>query len=77
MQTGNLVDQSSTSGGASVTLNGDKSYTVVVVDDSTASGLNFGNVCVGAGGGRTLGFWSNKNGKALFGAGDLALMVSA
>jgi len=76
MQTGNLVDQSTTSGGASVTLNGDKSYTVVVVDDSTASGLNFGNVCVGAGGGRTLGFWSNKNGKALFGAGDLALMVS-
>lgn len=24
----------------------------------------FGNVCVGAGGGRTLGFWSNKNGQA-------------
>jgi len=25
---------------------------------------NFGNVCLGAGGGKTLGFWSNKNGQA-------------
>lgn len=37
---------------------------------------NFGNVCLGGGGGLTLGFWSNKNGQALFGADDLALMVS-
>jgi hypothetical protein len=36
----------------------------------------FGNLCLGAGGGLTLGFWSNRNGQALFGAGDLALMVS-
>jgi hypothetical protein len=36
----------------------------------------FGNLCVGRGGGLTLGFWSNKNGQALFGADDLALMVS-
>jgi hypothetical protein len=35
----------------------------------------FGNLCLGAGGGLTLGFWSNKNGKALFGDDDLALMV--
>jgi len=27
--------------------------------------LDFGNVCLGAGGGMTLGFWSNKNGLAL------------
>ncbi len=27
--------------------------------------VEFGNVCVGAGGGKTLGFWSNKNGKAV------------
>jgi hypothetical protein len=26
-------------------------------------GNNFGNVCLGAGGGKTLGFWSNKNGQ--------------
>ena len=36
----------------------------------------FGNLCLGGGGGLTLGFWSNNNGKALFGADDLALMVS-
>jgi hypothetical protein len=38
--------------------------------------VKFGNLCVGAGGGLTLGFWSNKNGQKLFGADDLALMVS-
>jgi hypothetical protein len=38
--------------------------------------VEFGNLCLGAGGGLTLGFWSNKNGQALFGADDLALMVS-
>lgn len=42
-------------------------------DDKT---VKFGNVCLGAGGGRTLGFWSNKNGQALFGVDDLALMVN-
>src|SRR5205085_8080620 len=37
--------------------------------------VEFGNLCLGAGGGLTLGFWSNKNGQALFGADDLALMA--
>jgi len=39
--------------------------------------VNFGNVCLGAGGGLTLGFWSNKNGQRLFSAppDDLASMV--
>lgn len=41
-------------------------------DDKT---VEFGNLCLGAGGGRTLGFWSNRNGQALFGADDLTLMV--
>ena len=36
----------------------------------------FGNVCVGAGGAQGKGFWGNKNGQALFGADDLASMVS-
>jgi len=40
------------------------------------AGPNFGNVCLGAGGGMTKGFWSNKNGQALFGADDLTLMKS-
>jgi len=42
-------------------------------DDKT---VEFGNLCLGAGGGLTLGFWSNKNGQKLFGNDDLALMVS-
>jgi hypothetical protein len=35
-------------------------------DTATADtiGLDFGNVCLGAGGGNTLGFWSNKNGQS-------------
>ena len=33
--------------------------------------ISFGNVCLGAGGGLTLGFWSNKNGQALINATDL------
>src|SRR5262249_14381246 len=42
----------------------------------------FGNVCVGAGGGLTLGFWSNKNGEnkindAPNGAADELAMLSA
>jgi len=41
---------------------------------------NFGNVCLGTGGGLTLGFWSNNNGQKLFndntGGNDLTLMVS-
>ena len=38
-----------------------KTYTLAGGDDVTTS---FGNVCLGAGGGLTLGFWSNNNGLA-------------
>jgi hypothetical protein len=38
-----------------------KHYVLADKDDVTAE---FGNVCVGAGGGKTLGFWSNNNGQA-------------
>ena len=42
---------------------------------SVASGgtatISFGNVCLGAGGGLTLGFWSNRNGQALITSTDL------
>ncbi len=37
------------------------SQIVEVVDGSTTT-VEFGNVCLGAGGGKTFGFWSNKNG---------------
>jgi len=38
--------------------------------------FQFGNVCLGSGGGLTLGFWSNKNGQALITAADLCLLDS-
>jgi hypothetical protein len=69
-QTGNTFNQTTSTGGASALLH-DKQYTVVALDDSTVSGLYFGNVCVGKGGGLTLGFWSNKNGQKLIDSGDL------
>jgi hypothetical protein len=34
--------------------------------------VEFGNVCLGAGGGHTLGFWSNKNGQGVMTAGGMA-----
>jgi hypothetical protein len=74
IQTGNRRDQSSVTGDASVMLNWDMSYDVVVVDNSEVEGLWFGNVCVGAGGGHTLGFWSNKNGTALLTSADFAML---
>jgi hypothetical protein len=81
IQTGNTINQSATTGGASVTLVS-KAYSVSIPDDqpSTVTGLNFGNVCTGAGGGLTIGFWSNKNGQTAMNDGgtlapELALLV--
>ncbi|MEJ5367717.1 MAG: SdrD B-like domain-containing protein [Bryobacteraceae bacterium] len=42
------------------------SGTVTTDSVGDAEGPDFGNVCLGAGGGRTLGFWSNRNGFATF-----------
>lgn len=39
-------------------------YRIVLCGDS-ACGINFGNICLGLGGGATKGFWSNKNGQAI------------
>lgn len=41
-----------------------------VVSGGTTT-ISFGNVCLGPGGGLTLGFWSNKNGQALITSTDL------
>jgi len=38
--------------------------------------VTFGNVCVGAGGGRDTGFWKNKSGQALVTAADLDALTS-
>lgn len=40
------------------------SFNRTITNTSSAS-VSFGNVCIGAGGGHTLGFWSNKNGQSL------------
>jgi hypothetical protein len=37
----------------------------VTVGTEDVHGPDFGNVCLGAGGGRTLGFWSNRNGQSV------------
>jgi hypothetical protein len=52
--------------------------TIANGDDKT---VEFGNLCLGAGGGKTLGFWSNKNGQAQMNDGgsdasELALLSS-
>jgi len=51
-------------------------HTTVKIDSKqvTAGGtttISFGNVCLGPGGGLTLGFWSNKNGQAIITSTDL------
>ncbi len=66
VQTGNIDSEDhtlSTGTGESASLSSFV-YTVVHTDTGSTSGLDFGNVCLGAGGGLTLGFWSNKNGQA-------------
>jgi hypothetical protein len=72
LQTGNTVNQSNVAGA----LASDKSYHLTLAAGDVVQGLYFGNVCLGAGGGLTLGFWSNKNGQALITAGDLSALVA-
>ena len=48
-------------------------YPVTLPPDQT---VEFGNVCLGAGGGLTLGFWSNRNGQNLENANDFATLTS-
>lgn len=48
---------------------------LISLADGDNKTVTFGNLCLGAGGGLTLGFWSNKNGQALVGADDLSMLV--
>ena len=48
----------------------------ITVPPSAIGLANFGNVCLGSGGGLTLGFWSNKNGQALETKQNLCLLNS-
>ena len=45
-----------------------------VTPDAPDQRVIFGNVCLGAGGGRTLGFWSNKNGGDILRANDNSIL---
>jgi hypothetical protein len=47
--------------------------TVATVD---VHGPDFGNVCLGTGGGRTLGFWSNKNGQSVMNGLGMSTILS-
>lgn len=48
----------------------------ITLNDGDNATVEFGNLCTGAGGGLTLGFWSNKNGQALVGSADLNMLVA-
>jgi len=48
----------------------------VTLGADEAKDVQFGNVCLGAGGGRTLGFWSNKNGQAIMNSGGMAVELA-
>ncbi len=48
---------------------------MAIIAPNTTVGISFGNVCIGAGGGLTLGFWSNKNGQALVNPSALTLLT--
>lgn len=49
---------------------------VTVSSSSPDAIVVFGNVCTGAGGGKTLGFWSNKNGEAAMNAYGMANLLT-
>ena len=49
-----------------------RNVTLADGDDTT---VTFGNVCLGAGGGLTLGFWSNKNGGKVLSANGNAILT--
>jgi hypothetical protein len=46
----------------------------VTAEDGKSAPVEFGNVCLGAGNGLTLGFWSNKNGQSLETASDFCFL---
>lgn len=75
LQTGNTSLQTSSSGGDSAALS-NFVYTITHTDDGSTSDVDFGNVCLGGGGGLTLGFWSNKNGQALENAADFTMLTA-
>ncbi|HEX2218004.1 MAG TPA: hypothetical protein VHG35_04325 [Gemmatimonadales bacterium] len=73
-QTGNTVDQTVDLLNTSTLLG--MEYDVVAVLNGSTDGLYFGNVCYVRPGGRTLGFWSNKNGLSRLTSGNFAALTA-
>jgi hypothetical protein len=48
----------------------------LTVDPGTTTSVLFGNYCTVPSNGRTLGFWCNKNGQALLGNDDIAVLIA-
>jgi hypothetical protein len=48
----------------------------ITLNDGDSQTVEFGNLSLGAGGGKTLGFWSNKNGQAMVDSADLAMLAA-
>ncbi|HEX8169830.1 MAG TPA: hypothetical protein VF824_04730 [Thermoanaerobaculia bacterium] len=46
------------------------------ITDGQNTSVSFGNLCLGGGGGLTLGYWSNKNGQSEVGNDDMAMLVA-
>ncbi len=46
----------------------------LTLENGDEKDVTFGNLCLGSGGGLTLGFWSNKNGQKLIGSDDLSML---
>lgn len=48
----------------------------ITLNNGDNTTVEFGNLCVGPRGGKTLGFWSNRNGQAMISGADLAMLVA-
>ena len=62
-QTGPVAGAQVSSNGETATADAALCWIGAVPQTGNFDGLYFGNVCLGAGGGNTLGFWSNRNGE--------------
>jgi hypothetical protein len=62
-QTGPVAGAQVSSNGETATADAALCWIGAVPQTGNFDGLYFGNVCLGEGGGKTLGFWSNRNGE--------------
>lgn len=67
--------QDTNSGPGSATATGGVWTVAVTTEGPSVNGLDFGNLCLGAGNGLTKGFWSNKNGQGLITDSDITGLI--